>query len=458
MSSILIILLAVILILLYRFVRYDWQIRRLLRKQRNFDLSWGDLKRHKILSKGDHAVFRKWGVPFDGPKITTDQFERLFHRDLFAELQQDMELARRDGGGPIVSDHVYVPSEGGEKKYYRRFFHPLGKWRFMLCIQDITPQKLAEAHEQLLNELLDVLRDGLVFLDRDMNVLCCNGSVEELLPSFDPARSYCAGCLYRQPSRCTSCHLRKTFDSGRKQSRFRFVEETGRWIETTCFPVRDHETGEVNRVLEYVRDITEQHDREENLHHREDFLATILNASHDGIAAFSDDGNKMHVNARLVEMLDGCHVSLLQADSEAARQRADEIACNPESLQWAKEEHIRTNRPCEGVLRMRTGHIFEWQLVSVQIGYGKSGWLRIWTFHDLTDRIRCVEAEQAAVAKSKYLGQVSHEIREPLNTLIEAAEEILHGNPTPEQGRFVELARRSGKRLLALMNDLPDRS
>ena len=65
-----------------------------------------------------------------------------------------------------------------------------------------------------------------------------------------------------------------------------------------------------------------------------------------------------------------------------------------------------------------------------------------------------VEAEQANEAKSLFLANVSHEIRSPLSSLLGTTELLRDGGLDDGQVDFVDAMDRSGKRLLALVNQI----
>ncbi len=77
--------------------------------------------------------------------------------------------------------------------------------------------------------------------------------------------------------------------------------------------------------------------------------------------------------------------------------------------------------------------------------------------HTLSDLVRARDAAQAAnVLKSQFLANVSHEIRTPLNGVLGMAQIMALGELAPEQRERLDVVRRSGEGLLAVLNDVLD--
>ena len=95
-------------------------------------------------------------------------------------------------------------------------------------------------------------------------------------------------------------------------------------------------------------------------------------------------------------------------------------------------------------------------LITLDLLESHSGPFFVACCHDLTDQTRRIAAEQASIAKTKFLAHMSHEIRTPLNGVIGMSELLLGTELTKKQRKYAELAQSSGKYLLSVVNDILD--
>ena len=65
-------------------------------------------------------------------------------------------------------------------------------------------------------------------------------------------------------------------------------------------------------------------------------------------------------------------------------------------------------------------------------------------------------AEEANASKSLFLANMSHEVRTPLTSVLGATELLSDGDLDPSQQHLVDIVRRSGEKLLRLVNDILD--
>ena len=83
---------------------------------------------------------------------------------------------------------------------------------------------------------------------------------------------------------------------------------------------------------------------------------------------------------------------------------------------------------------------------------------------DISERRRMEEelraskerAEQAAAARTAFMANMSHEIRTPMNAILGFTDVLLQSQLPPDQRRYLETVRSSGRALLRLLNEILD--
>jgi signal transduction histidine kinase/HPt (histidine-containing phosphotransfer) domain-containing protein len=109
----------------------------------------------------------------------------------------------------------------------------------------------------------------------------------------------------------------------------------------------------------------------------------------------------------------------------------------------------------------RVGELYTWISVSaVALGDGRM----MVIFRDITEqkifeqtlRDALEQAEASSRAKTEFLGNMSHEVRTPLNGILGIAQLLRRGETLPAQERYLRLLHDSGTRLLRIVNDVLD--
>ena len=91
---------------------------------------------------------------------------------------------------------------------------------------------------------------------------------------------------------------------------------------------------------------------------------------------------------------------------------------------------------------------------------------KVITLHDITERQRAEQelkkakilADQANQAKSRFVANMSHEVRTPMNAIMGFSEMLLEEIKEPRHVKMLQSVRASGKLLLSLLNDILDLS
>jgi PAS domain S-box-containing protein len=77
-------------------------------------------------------------------------------------------------------------------------------------------------------------------------------------------------------------------------------------------------------------------------------------------------------------------------------------------------------------------------------------------FHDLSEQIKRIKAEQAAQARTDFLAHMSHEIRTPMNAIIGLSEMTRREYGSPAGLEYVTEINNAGKNLISIINDILD--
>lgn len=439
-------------LILYRFVRYDGQIRQLLRTQKTFDLCWVDLNAGNVISKSNFSLFRKWGLVLSGPTVSIDEISRVLGRDTRREYVETLEKMKRSGARLIVEDKQIPFRIDGRNVFYRRYLHLLGNNRFMACFQDITTLAEVEAQERLLANLFDALRDGLLYIDHDLKVRRYNKAVLDLFPECDPNGESYRDFFNRTGLLCSDSPTLRDLMRCQAGRQVEYLERPRRWIEYSCFPVTGADSDQVTGVLEFLRDITEQHHREESLR----TMKLIIDNISEPVFWLFLDGTIQYANAAAGRAWGLDPKAAYPEGPIGGKVWVYDDAITPENWQhFAGQVEMSKTSRFDTAMKRKDGGSFP-VVVTVDLVKQNETLFFAACFHDMTDATRRIEAEQSALAKTRFLDHMSHEIRTPLNGVVGMADILLETPLDDKQRRFVETIKFSGDQLIRLVNDILD--
>jgi PAS domain S-box-containing protein len=232
---------------------------------------------------------------------------------------------------------------------------------------------------RMFRELLNLIPDFVSILDQDKKIVYSNWN--DLFATRTANRQFGTQCYETYLNRetvCPDCHI----DEAVKKKGFLKQEQVlsnGRLIDSRVMPILDQE-GVVAFVAEWARDITQQRAQEDSLKQREQYLATILQTTHDGFYMVDESGNILEVNDAY------CRMSGYERD-EILRMKPYELNANetPDDL-WAQMEKVMLQGydTIETQHRCKDGSIVD---VEVSVSYMQGSTKQfICFFRDITRR------------------------------------------------------------------------
>ena len=214
----------------------------------------------------------------------------------------------------------------------------------------------------------------------------------------------------------------------------------------------DDEIGAMARAVEqFLGDRRQLAMTRTRLEEEQQRLAAIIDNTADSIVVLQG-GRVLQLN-RAAERMFGLH------STEAAGQPGDRLIPD---FDWRAGDVPGLTR--EAVARSRTGEAIPVEVSFNEVASGH-GELVVLVIRDATLRKEAEQhlraardaAEAARAAQATFLANMSHELRTPLNAVLGYAQLLLQDPSMQEsQLRGVDIIRRSGEHLLALINDLLD--
>ncbi len=256
--------------------------------------------------------------------------------------------------------------------------------------RDLTTASLtlgSKENQYLLDTVFENNQDGIMVIDENFVVRRVNKSFRSWLPEVIPNECTCYGTLVGIDKPCSFCPCEKTFQTGQRHECIYYNPKYDKWYELTSFPVMNQETGKTNLVIEYVRDIDEKYRREKYIEHQRKLLDTILEASHDGILAVTEDNETPHANAAFIEMFDFWEQLRYQQSPAVLHALFDAVLVDADTLIDLVRQTRETGGHRNGVIHFRDGRVCDIGVRTVDTELEGSTLCRIWTCRDVTQQV-----------------------------------------------------------------------
>ena len=359
----------------------------------------------------------------------------------------------------IRSDGERVPVE-----IVAQMIHHEGKTVFQGTFRDISERELAkrqvERSEHYYNRIFSSIKDGISILDRDMCIQSVNSTIEEWFPFRLPLEGKkCYEVYHGRDELCEVCPVLQTFETGK--SAYEVVpkrDESGKidgWFDLYSFPMFNDETGELEGVIEYVRDITQQRQALEDLRGSEENYRTLFEKSPFALVIHNDE---MIINANQAaaslmgaespeEVIGSKVIDFVHPDyRERASTRMRAILDRETYIPALEEKFIKLD-----------GSVIDVEVSGMTVTYQGTKVIQV-TFQDITER-KQLEEQLRQAQKMESIGTLAGGIAHDFNNYLTAIEgyidlslmDIPEDNPV--RGELIE-ARRSADRAANLTRQL----
>ncbi len=368
--------------------------------------------------------------------------------------------------GNFYSCHKLACGEIRHVEVYINAISIRGKELFFTNVYDITASKKAERKlaesEEKFKQVVELSVDGIIIGANNGKIVDCNGAACRIF-GYDKKEILelkLIDLLLEDFHRIIPDAANGSEITGDK-----IVERLFKRKDGTLFPsevaTRKFKLGNEERLIVYIRDITERKKAEKALKESEENFRTLVNNTLDGILILNFEGEVITANAAVGKMFG------LDLKNVAGKSITKYLA--PESVPKAIADQIN-------VLNDKGGYLSVYRAISAS---GEPFWIEglgtkiiyqnqpanIVVIRDITarkeaeDALICAKtaAEAANRTKSEFLTNMSHELKTPLNSIIGFSDLLKEGIAGPlneKQSRYAQFISTSGKNLLNIINDI----
>ncbi len=347
--------------------------------------------REELIGRTDHELF---------DREIADSF-RLHDEQMLAHGQsrRNEEWVTYPDGRRVLLDTVKIPYRDSSG----RLIGILGISR------DITERKRVEeevrTQREFLNSVFDSIQDGVSVLNRDLTIRMTNPVMRRWHSAASPlAGQKCFACFRGRSEACDPCPTLRAFDSGRLETDILPGSPAAgiEWIEVFAYPMPNPQTGEVDAVIEFVRDISQRRRHEEVIRRTVEEQEAVFETSPVGIVLLE---NRMvtKVNRRMAEMLGYTREEILGRGPEHLHLSLEHFQEFGEKYYWrlAEQEFLQLEWP----MRHRDGHTVWCQFNGRAVCPPDLAKGAVWIIDDITERRHAAEALRDSEARLRGITQ-----------------------------------------------------
>lgn len=212
--------------------------------------------------------------------------------------REDVAIHALNGGADF-----YIAKGGDPKTQYPELSNMLTK-----SIKQKRSEREVFESERFLSSIFDSIQDGISVLDANYNIIRVNGAMERWYPHSLPlVGKKCYEAYHGRSIPCEICPTNHTLAHG--VAHREVVPKTDKsgatvgWFELYSFPMSNRDTGEVERVIEYVRDISDNERARVALLESEERYRQLVELANIGIMMVDGSGEITFANPRIAHML-----------------------------------------------------------------------------------------------------------------------------------------------------------
>jgi len=169
---------------------------------------------------------------------------------------------------------------------------------------DISAQKNAENErrksEEFLKHVIESIQDGIVVLDKNLAVRHANSVMKKWSGnSADLIGKKCHEGYRNTDTPCKNCPTLRALQTGKTEYNIMpgLPGTNVEWLELHSYPIFDKDTGEIDGVVEFIRDITARKQAETELRDSKEKYNCLFQTTQDGIVLHDLNGNILDANA-----------------------------------------------------------------------------------------------------------------------------------------------------------------